>query len=73
MDRSKWLPSFSTSAGARFTVIRLAGRASPRAASALRTRSRDSATALSGRPTTVKATMPLETWTWTSMSSTSMP
>jgi hypothetical protein len=34
------------------------GRAKPSAASAARTRSRDSATALSGNPTTVKAGSP---------------
>src|SRR6476620_7826754 len=41
------------SAGARLTVMRLAGSARPEAISAERTRSRDSATALSARPTTV--------------------
>jgi hypothetical protein len=46
------------SAGARLTVIRLAGSASPEAMSAERTRSRDSATALSPRPTMVNATVP---------------
>ncbi len=38
--------------------MRLAGRASPEAMSAPRTRSRDSATALSARPTTLKLTEP---------------
>jgi hypothetical protein len=37
--------------GARLTVIRRAGSASPEAISAERTRSRASETALSGRPT----------------------
>ena len=52
------LPSLVTSAGARLTVIRFGGNAKPSAASAARTRSRDSATALSGNPTTVKAGSP---------------
>ena len=58
MGRSKWLPSFCMSAGARFTVILFAGRARPRPASAPRTRSRLSATALSGSPTTMNAGKP---------------
>ena len=53
--------------------MRLGGRARPIAPSALLTRSRDSATALSGRPTTVKAGNPALIWTWTSTSLTSMP
>ncbi len=52
IGRSKWLPSFSTSAGARLAVMRRAGSARPSADSAARTRSRNSATALSGSPTT---------------------
>jgi hypothetical protein len=40
IGRSKWLPSFARSAGARFTVIRFGGSASPIAASDARTRSR---------------------------------
>ncbi len=58
IGRSKWLPSFNKSAGDRLTVIRRGGRARPMATSAARTRSRDSATALSGRPTTVNAGRP---------------
>ena len=38
--------------------MRLAGSARPEAISAERTRSRDSATALSARPTIMKATLP---------------
>ena len=53
IGRSKWLPSLARSAGARLIVMRLGGRPSPSAPSALRTRSRDSATALSGGPTRV--------------------
>src|SRR5512144_456575 len=52
IGRSKWLPSLRRSAGARLTVIRFGGSARPIAASAARTRSRLSATALSGNPTT---------------------
>ena len=73
IGRSKWLPSFCMSAGARFTVIRFAGSASPRPASAPRTRSRLSATALSGRPTTVNAGRPAPICTCTSTGSASIP
>ena len=71
--RSKWLPSLARSAGARLTVIRLAGSANPSAPSAARTRSRDSATALSGSPTTVNEDSPEAICTWVSTSITSMP
>ncbi len=47
--------------GARLTVIRFGGRARPSAPRAARTRSRDSAPALSGKPTMVKAGSPGET------------
>ena len=73
MGRSKWLPSLSTSAGARLTVILLGGSARPRAFSAARTRSRDSATALSGRPTMVNAGRPDDICTWTSIPKTAIP
>ena len=53
--------------------MRRAGKASPDAIRAERTRSRASETALSGRPTMVKAGMPGATWTWTSTGRTSMP
>ena len=56
--RSKCEPSLGRSAGDRFTVIRLGGSASPIAAIAPRTRSRLSATALSGSPTTTNAGNP---------------
>src|SRR3954453_23007148 len=58
IGRSKWLPSFNTSAGARLTVMRRGGNARPRAPSAARTRSRDTADALSGKPTTLEAGSP---------------
>ncbi len=73
IGRSKWLPSLTTSAGARLTVIRLGGRARPRAPRAARTLSRDSATALSGSPTTVNAGNPEAIVTWVSTSMTSTP
>ncbi len=53
--------------------MRLAGNARPEAISAERTRSRDSATALSPRPTTVKATAPPAICTWTSTGRASTP
>ena len=53
--------------------MRLAGRARPEATSAERTRSRDSATALSPRPTIVKATAPPAICTWTSTGRASTP
>jgi len=55
------------------TVIRRGGSASPSAFKAARTRSRDSATALSGSPTTLKATTPEVMVTWASTSIGSMP
>ena len=54
-------------------VMRRLGKARPMAERAARTRSRDSATALSGSPTRVKAGSPAPICTWTSMSSTSTP
>lgn len=73
IGRSKWLPSFSKSAGARLTVIRFGGSARPSELNAARTRSRLSPTALSGKPTMEKAGNPLATCTCTSMSRQSMP
>ena len=58
MGRSKCEPSFGRSAGDRFTVIRFGGSASPIEAKAACTRSRLSATALSGNPTMVKRGSP---------------
>jgi hypothetical protein len=46
---------------------------SPDATSAERTLSRDSATALSPRPTTLKTTLPFEICTWTSTGRVSIP
>jgi hypothetical protein len=53
--------------------MRFGGKARPMAFSAPRTRSRLSATALSARPTMVKAGMPGLIWTWTSTARASMP
>src|ERR1700676_2558652 len=61
------------SAGARLTVMRLAGSARPEAMRAERTRSRDSATALSPRPTIMKTTVPEAICTCTSTGLASTP
>jgi hypothetical protein len=55
------------SAGAKFIVIRLRGIAILLLAKALRTRSRDSSTALLPRPTIVMPGRPLESWHSVSM------
>ena len=60
MGRSYSVPSFRTRAGARFTVMRLTGNFAPQFFTAARTRSRDSLTAASGRPTMSKAGRPPE-------------
>ena len=52
IGRSKCVPAFLISAGARFTVIRLAGKSKPELRTAATTRSLASFTAASGRPTT---------------------
>ena len=54
MGRSKPEPSFLRSAGARLMVMRVGGRSKPEFLMAERTRSRDSRTAASGRPTVAK-------------------
>ena len=72
--RSKLGPALRRSAGARFAVIRCCGKSKPEFTSAARTRSRDSRTAASGRPTREKVCRPrwqTSTSTWTSR--TSMP
>jgi hypothetical protein len=73
MGKSKWLPSFGRSAGERLIVIRFEGNAIAMEFSALRTRSRASDTALSGRPTTEKAGNPGETAHCTSTMRASTP
>ncbi len=60
IGRSKRPDSLGRSAGARLTVMRLlCGKAKPLCASAARTRSRDSFTSVSARPTSVKLGRPL--------------
>jgi hypothetical protein len=59
MGRSNPDPSFLNPAGARFTVIRLAGNGKPLFTIADFTLAALSLTALSGRPTTVTAGNPL--------------
>lgn len=54
IGRSKWLPSFKTSAGERFTMMCLAGSESPIEKRLAFILSFDSATALSGSPTIEK-------------------
>ena len=73
IGRSKCAPSLTTSAGARLTAMRFGGRASPIEPSAARTRSRDSATALSASPTMAMAGNPLAIWTCTSTGMVSIP
>lgn len=56
------MPALRVSAGARFTVRRLTGNFMPLVLMALRTRSRASLTAASGRPTISNPGKPLDTW-----------
>ncbi len=65
MARSKRPPSLGRSAGARLTVMCLEGNSKLPLSRALRTRSRDSFTEVSGRPTMLKAGKPLERCTST--------
>ncbi len=58
--KSNNVPLFLTSAGAKFTAIRVRGNAQELCLSALRTRSRASCTAASGSPTTINAPNPGE-------------
>ena len=53
MGKSKRPDSLGRSAGARLAVMRRAGMSKPQFCSAARTRSRDSFTSVSGRPTIV--------------------
>lgn len=64
MARSK-RPPLGRSAGARLTVMCLAGNSKLPLSRALRTRSRDSFTEVSGNPTMLKAGRPLERCTST--------
>src|SRR3989344_8668174 len=58
IGKSKLGPSLGKSAGARFTVILLAGKSAPEFFKADLTRSFASSTALSGKPTMVKEGSP---------------
>ena len=71
--RSKPGPALRTCAGARLTVIRCCGKPSSELSSAARTRSRDSRTARSGRPTRVNVGSPRRTSTSTVTSWLRMP
>ncbi len=59
MGKSKKAPSFKSSAGARLTVILVAGKVKFEFIMALLTRSRDSETVLLAIPTILKAGRPL--------------
>src|SRR3989441_8219778 len=73
IGRSNEAPSFRRSAGARFTVIRSAGKGKPALRIAVRTRSRLSRTAESGSPTVVNAGRPGVTSTSTRTRAASTP
>jgi hypothetical protein len=73
MARSRPAPTLRTPGGARFTVTRALGHASRLDMSAARTRSRASRHVVSGRPTTVNAGSPLDTWTSTRTGRPSTP
>ena len=60
-------------AGAKFTVILFVGNLNPQFLSAERTRSRDSLTAVSGKPTTSKAGIPFDISTSTDTKYPSIP
>ena len=65
IGRSNRPPVFGISAGAKFTVIRLAGNSNPELIIAPRTLSLLSLTAVSGKPTVEKAGKPFAKWTST--------
>ncbi len=74
IGRSKRPDSLGRSAGARFTVTRLlSGKPKPLCCKAARTRSRDSLTSVSARPTRVKLGSPLASWTSTCTGGASSP
>src|SRR5205814_1643401 len=66
-------PSFFTSAGARLIVVRPNVKLNPELISAVMTRSRDSFTAASGRPTMTIIVSPYPALTSTSTGYASMP
>ncbi|CSB79251.1 Uncharacterised protein [Vibrio cholerae] len=59
IGKSKRPPSLGKSAGAKLTVMRFAGNSKRELMIALRTRSRDSFTVVSGNPTKVNPGIPL--------------
>src|SRR3984957_16208018 len=73
MGRSKLGPSFLTSAGARLMVVLPIGNLNPELVSAVETRSRDSLTAASGRPTMTIMVSPQPELTSTSTGKASIP
>ncbi len=73
MGKSKLGPSFLTSAGARFTVVRPIGGVNPELISAVQTRSELSFTAASGSPTTTTLGSPCPALTSISTSYASTP
>src|SRR5436190_21363965 len=73
MGRSKLGPSFLTSAGARLMVVRPMGGLKPEFEIAVMTRSRDSFTAVSGKPTITMSVSPQPTLTSTSTGNAWMP
>src|SRR5688572_5245514 len=73
MGRSKLGASFLTSAGARLMVVRPRGFLKPELVSAVLTRSRDSFTAASGKPTITITLSPQPELTSTSTGKASMP
>ncbi len=73
MGTSKCEPSFATSAGDKLTRIFFGGSKIPIDCRAARTRSRDSRTVLSGRPTMVNAGRPAPRCTCTSTGKVSIP
>src|SRR5665213_1943902 len=73
MGKSKLGPSFFTSAGARLIVERPIGTLNPELLSAVLTRSRDSFTAASGRPTMTITVSPQPHFTSTSTGKAAIP
>jgi len=73
IGKSKLGPSFLTSAGARLIVVRPIGNLKPELVRAVLTRSRDSLTAASGKPTMTMTVSPQPAFTSTSTKYASMP
>src|SRR5450830_1155341 len=73
MGRSNRPDSLGKSAGARLTVMRLEGNSKRAFCNAARTRSLDSFTSVSGKPTMVKEGKPLARWTSTVTCGACMP